>query len=580
MNNIIVECRNKTAISPVQNGDWNTILPESILLENGDSVLVKNSFIDTQQTTSSKIRIEDDLTLKLDFGFYMTNLTNVAVDPGGTETFYQKDMFTDYNFNAYSDKGDLDEWVLCKRSSHVLTATDNSIEKYVVETIDKNEKSIASTVTFKWTDFTGFGKSKLVRLPELDAGDFYEIQEMVNIIYDTTGGPPVATPSLESLNLKLFDVVQSPTPGASVLEPYLVSLELTVPSGNYEPSELCELINDIIQQNNPRQSNNIIENQTILQDGIQIQERFQAGGSNTEEFFMCKTTARTSPLGIDSMHNLPTHNPPKSLVPLFGSSNFQLAYDDDNGRFLFKYLHMPFYNAGTPTIGYFQSSYDNKFTVITRAGGIFFNQLSATDTNGNQIDFFGKTLGFDLNSLLSNYGYAGFNIGSTVKLLHPFQFDLTTGQSITGGLTVLDGVVAKSKGDFFTNAQTKSLPAYSTTQTNITDSIYSNIDKALDTQMNFGYYLIEVNAQFKNKYMTESNNFSHISQIVSRYYELDSYTSGESGTIVYTHSGEPTMLQSFHCRILTSDKDLAPNLGDDNSIILEIIKAEPEEKSK
>lgn len=580
MNNIIVECRNKTAISPVQNGDWNTILPESILLENGDSVIVKNSFIDTQQTTSSKIRIEEELTVKFDFGFYMSNLADLPLTDGDDKK-YQKDMFLNYDFTKLTDLGDLDEWVLTKRSQP-LTSDDLLIEKYVVETINKNEKSIEKIVNFTWTDYTGVENSKLVRFPELDAGDFYEVEEMVNIIYKSSVGAPKATPSLESLNLKLFNVDQTPNVGYPILEPYIISKEVIIPSGNYEPSELCELINDQMQENSPRIADTIIVGETILQDGTQIQERFQSNGSNTAEFFMCKTTARVPPIAIASMYNLPTTKPPTALVPLFGTSNFQLSYDDDSGRFLFKYLHMPFYNSNsTPAIGYFKDTANNKFTAITRAGGIFFNQIMASNPEGKQIDFFGETLGFDMNQLLSNFGYASFDVGGSPPnfILHPMEFDLTTGQSVTGGLTVLDSVVAKTNGNFFTNQQTATLPSYSTTQTSVTDSIFSNVSKSLDSQFNFGYYLIEVNAQFKNKYMTESNNFSHISQIVSRYYELDSYTSGESGTIVYTHSGEPTMLQSFHCRILTSDKDLAPNLGDDNSIILEIIKAEPEEKS-
>lgn len=577
MNNIIVECRNKTAISPVQNGDWNTILPESIFLENGDSVIVKNSFIDTQQTTSSKIRIEEDLTVKFDFGFYMSNLADLPLTHG-SDTKYQKDMFLNYDFTSLTGSGDLDEWVLTKRSQP-LTSDDTLIEKYVIETINKNEKSIEKIVKFTWTDYAGVENSKLVRLPELDAGNFYEVQEMVNIIYKTSVGVPKPTPSLGSLNLKLSNVEQTQNIGSPVLEPYIISKEVIIPSGNYEPSELCELINDQMQENSPRIADTIIVGETILQDGTQIQERFLSGGSNTAEFFMCKTTALVPPIAIASMHNLPTKNPPTALVPLFGTSNFQLSYDDDSGRFLFKYLHMPFYNSNsTPAIGYFKDTANNKFTAITRAGGIFFNQIMASNPEGKQIDFFGETLGFDMNQLLSNFGYGSFAEGSDL-LLNPIDFDLITGQSVTGGLTVLDSVVAKTDGNFFTNSQTKTLPAYSTTQTSVTDSIFSNVSKSLDSQFNFGYYLIEVNAQFKNKYMTESNNFSHISQIVSRYYELDSYTSGESGTIVYTHSGEPTMLQSFHCRILTSDKDLAPNLGDDNSIILEIIKAEPEEKS-
>jgi hypothetical protein len=35
------------------------------------------------------------------------------------------------------------------------------------------------------------------------------------------------------------------------------------------------------------------------------------------------------------------------------------------------------------------------------------------------------------------------------------------------------------------------------------------------------------------------------------------------------------MLSSFRCRILSGDKKLAPNLEEDNTLILEVIKAQP-----
>ena len=64
--------------------------------------------------------------------------------------------------------------------------------------------------------------------------------------------------------------------------------------------------------------------------------------------------------------------------------------------------------------------------------------------------------------------------------------------------------------------------------------------------------------------------------IVSRYYELNSFTSGSSAdSLVYTHeSEEPITLSSFGIRILKPSKEIADNLGKQTTVFLEIIRGQ------
>ena len=71
--NIIIECRNKTSLNKLSNGDWVTNLPENIEIEQGDQILIKSSFIDTQQSSSSKILIPNNITVSIDYGFYIVD---------------------------------------------------------------------------------------------------------------------------------------------------------------------------------------------------------------------------------------------------------------------------------------------------------------------------------------------------------------------------------------------------------------------------------------------------------------------------------------------------------------------------
>ena len=70
MSSTIIELRNKESDSVIQNGDWTTTLNENILLADGDQIVIKDSYIDTQQTSSSRILIPEDLNVKFDYGFY------------------------------------------------------------------------------------------------------------------------------------------------------------------------------------------------------------------------------------------------------------------------------------------------------------------------------------------------------------------------------------------------------------------------------------------------------------------------------------------------------------------------------
>ena len=90
----------------------------------------------------------------------------------------------------------------------------------------------------------------------------------------------------------------------------------------------------------------------------------------------------------------------------------------------------------------------------------------------------------------------------------------------------------------------------------------------------FGYYLIEVESNFQNNFLTPDSNRRSTMAICSRYYERATYTSAtESDSIVYTHRGAPALLSSFSCRILDSDKNIALNLGEDNTVFLQVVKA-------
>jgi hypothetical protein len=78
---------------------------------------------------------------------------------------------------------------------------------------------------------------------------------------------------------------------------------------------------------------------------------------------------------------------------------------------------------------------------------------------------------------------------------------------------------------------------------------------------------------FVNNSYIGSTFYRNINGIISKYYAYGSYAFAESdAAIQYIHSGAPIQLKSVHVRLLKSNKKLDVNLGDDNTVILQVIK--------
>jgi len=560
MSNIIIECRNKEAINPPSNGSWTTILKHNIQLDEGDQVVIKDSYIDTQQASSSKVLIENDLQLEFSFGFYQQNIE-------GLQTMYRN-----YNNTGGVPEADFENYALC-RESPPLTANDSIIQSIVLQTISKSVNFNGGIITLgyeKTAGDGGGGGQRVARIEEIlgvnQTGAV--VSAWQNIIYDNRFSL-VFTPPLESLNLKIASIENFQSTGRVVYEPYITHKNIRIKAGNYDPDEICVKINQEMTRNSVFASFYPTEANQIMATSNQIQ-RNNIG----KTFGLCKAESGD----IDPMKILPMLTYPDIAEGdhdiFFGSSQFEIEFDQPSSSFLIKYTHTPLYHTTTLSIGLFQKSGAvSDLYNVNKLGGIFFTDLKSKDlVTGLYTDFWDVQLGFNLGDLLVNWSYGDYTtvVGATDIVL-PSELNLQEKLTITGQQGVLDSAVNKTTPQFV-ELPVYGTPLYATADPSKTLSIFSNKNKSVDSINKFGYYLIEINSQFKNNFLTEDNNYNHMSQIVNRYYELNSYTSGESGQIVYEHFGKSVLLQSFECRILTSTKEPAPNLGDDNTVHLQIIK--------
>lgn len=539
MSSIVVECRNKTSDNVIRNGDWTTSLNENILVQAGDQIIVKDSFIDTQQSSSSKILLEDDTTVYMDVGYYVINDDQshftifAGSDPVPASTRNLKPLVLCLNVNG-------------------LDADDGLVTVFTLETIDKTSKSIPSNITFTWSnDVPALPQEVTVFIPELNATDKYSVREVIGNIVKRAGG--VTGINLTESNLKISSITYQSVTNKSLQLPFIQSIGIDLEKGNYDPDELMELMNRKINANNLVNSDYQTDSGRILQTAKQFQDRY-----DSQSFSISDPTSTEILFQIKAMQN--TSDP--SIPDIYlGSSICEFSYSQETKDFEINRLHTPYYDGGNITIQYINIG--GKYTTVNKIGGNFINSLYAKNSKGEPVDFWSLQLGFG-QDILTDFTFVDNTVLTDV--LVPSSNDLIDGVGITGQSSTLDGVVSKQTPLVVTPVTSSSIPA------DLTIGLKGTDDNPTNQQDKFAYYLVEVGSQFKNEFLTPENNFRSIQQIVNRYYELNSYTSAENGQIIYEHTGEDMLLQSFKCRILTSDKQVPTNIGNDNTLHIEIVK--------
>jgi hypothetical protein len=434
-----------------------------------------------------------------------------------------------------------------------------------------------------------------------------------NILFPLFGQvvPEPATPINTEQNVQVFG---NPVKG-TLYEPFLQTVKVELAGGpgvNYDPTDLAEEINRQFTAIPPESITN-----TELSGSNKFLRRVgygAPGGDPSSDLAFIEATIDASGSdpsgGTVGVFGYKYNTNTEAGARYVGASQISLAYNPDKQRFSFDFLHSPLYQGGggAVTVGLvfaqqFPSS-DNKTFPVLKAGGILIKNLYARVKETQQpTDFWGRTLGFGVKNVTAG-GKIKFDLGNILvkpsiisSVADPsgnptdtlvngvpasipvFPDALINGVNMTGGFFSLDNVVQKGDKD-------STYPSFQPPELDPSNAnVFSSSDKQYEIEANrsitnsatalpFAYYLLSINANFKTNLLTENRNMGTITSIISRYYTNLSYTSGSaSDAVIYTHRGPPTLLSSFDCRILNSDKDLAPNIGSDNTVFIEIVRA-------
>ena len=564
MSNTIIECRNKDANIVVGNGDWTTILEDkNLLIEENDQIYVKSTFIDTQASSQNQIVIPEDINLTIEYGFYRAYIVNTGLEA------YPNTVLNPIDYKDYT------------LTLEIISSNPNNKLVYDYSFVKFNKKLPTKAVSLElsYFNFENIQQGVIVNLPANFDGDFFAIKQIIGNIITTqvnNTNIEIVSPPIDVLqdfyNWNLYKTNFVPCNGNTVHLPYTQTKTINLPKGNYDPDDLCTYINYNFTKISDTGVDYITGINDILQSSAGIQNQFRDGSGNTVEFSL--TSETLNPIRITSMRDFPNHD---SIY--FGTNQFELSFSSISKKFQFDYTHMPYYYQKQLAVSIIPVQ-GSQTEFITHTGGIYLRNLFSYTVNGNKsFDFWNGLLGFD-NSILTSFDYDKPTSGNLTNHFMPIVYNLDNpndegykeGVRITTGKISLDSVIDKD-----TPTQTPSTQINSSIAPTDTVPIQS-VFSLLDNQNNFGYYIIEIGNSFKNDFYSIENNHRNFQSIVSKYYSIDSYTTGSTeGSLIYTHKGEPLILDSFKCRILDSNKNVAQNIGDDNTIHIAIRKAPKEE---
>lgn len=577
---INLECRQLDSESVVNNGDWSTILSKPVILNDGDTLAINKVFIDTVADTDGKIVIPNDILASMSFYLYVTSIQqqNVALGSDGKNYFTHPDdpgTVTNIDGNDYVWCSDIEPQV---PEDNMKLVTKISVRSKVRDgTRGMGDKTGKDPCWLSYFDDIGAVSTFYFDVPYLEhVKPFGTVVEIpVSVIMDVSKGFEILgdeAAQFEKLNvssqLKNFKIVSSQTPSVNYLHPRLVQHQISIPAGTYSSAEMTGLLN------NSFQSNTIPDfGQSSLSPAVfPINQLLSTAESLTDgKLASVKSTDTDGRIII-----------PNNEVNFYiGCNNISIGYDDASKRFFFDSLHFPIYDqtsSGAVAVTYQKDLATGNSFFAGKVGGVYIHTWTCTNNDptlanyNTYFDFWSEKLGFNQVDITAKHQMSVNTLTyNGVAVQVPIFRNAQNGVSTTTAKPILDDLIQKgtNKNSY---VFTSPLDTYSTSD--LTVPVVASVAKLDALELDYGYYLIEINNGLSSELIGATDINRTISCIVNRYYSLGTFTSGDiSGSLSYTHKGAPLFLKDFKIRVLDSEKNLAQNLEADNSIFISVIRA-------
>jgi len=632
MDTKLIELRETNSNFKKSNGKFNIDLKKHITLNNGDELNIRNIFIDSKKE-SNTILVPNDVELKMvvsrgwtfnsDFLIAKGVDDNTVVETeklicllNDTDGGYQVENNSDVKDVRYLPevlRGDTLTYYPVKLNQSA-TGDMKELTSIQISPQDSNIPFFGGFYqVFQYTNSGGGISHGSFYIPKFNSSELLvSINVNTNpdfapLIYNSTQPITPISPSNDELkksqyNLKYVSFSGNTLSTNKVMELVEQTITINIEAGNYQPSILAQKIN--LQINNLNQkinSKNVLDSISYVDSSgksIYINQDNSIYGtadnvpqgtpnfifqdkiatSRLDYFHMISEDDSDSLLRVgvnayDSSGNLSA----ACRKCMAGASVMEIVFDPDTQTFKITNLHTPYYitetsgGATSSEIGVKIANYDittgRIITSNSKRADLKILSLSSND-GGN---FWFDKLGFDSSIITNvsshlkeydteqiysiNFNYKGHSDYGTKRTDAYINSSIQLANNLFNPNYL--GYVGDGINTPFESVNTDTIQIFGSKTLN-------------DLIVDDAYFKIIINGVPTSNKLYNEKNISLISGIVGKYYSGQSYTNGFSTDgINYIHTGEPITLSSFDIQILNS-KDEDPNIGNDNSIIIQV----------
>jgi hypothetical protein len=579
----------------VSNGEWESILAETMIVNNGDGIVIKDAYIDTRTRSSDDIYIEEDTMLYIDYYYYYVNAyTDVdkmhvmgrSLGSGGLQLdaniFTYIPTTTEPNATIELPNPDGLPYML------MFYWYPYDVNTHSYPEIDASGNPIAKN----WGPVVGVWQYLL------KAGSYAKdylatvlTKEMARVVPDKIDQGYSFDVGVSSIRrMRISNTIPNTPPKNFIIQPLIIYTGTPHTYGYY-----VDYNNLTLNPNNgglPSAGNGPIPAVLMSLNNVEGRSNiafFSETNKNPYVIFpylrlVQNEFASTSFQGNNSL-----------VAPTIGANEISLIYNDqNNGLYSFDYLHTPILSAGKEVVIVSTVNLAN----IPQAPQVFYD-VAMSDRQAGIIpaklepaSFWGDILGFDTKALAGS-NLIGENLSQPNMLWADYQ-SVTTGnfwgismlsdprlELSMNGYPILfpntfrDTIYRGYLGDGFSGPQTNK---YGTI---VWESDNTNMVEAVGPPLNpgdTGHFLIEITGYSTNYF--DENDAYQVKSIISSYYiTANSFaTAPFPDSFVYEHHGEPLIIGSLKVRILNPKTKKVLPIGPNSTIYLQVTQQLTPEK--
>jgi len=548
----------------VVNGEWESILAETMVINNGDTIAIKDAYIDTRTRSSDDIYIEEDTTLILEYYYYYTNTPT-----DGTKMVVRYKQLAS---NVLPNDATLADWTLSEPTGWsdglpYLVMGWYYPYNYTTHTYDKTQPLSWVPIVGKWQyvlkqgsytkDYLAVLLTKnMAKVSPTLYGAFCGVNigldnNMPILLNDPNLNPEVIPTQPTILSNNVPFVLQTQLFSGTGTSPYTFHIYNGLNPANLEAPSDSPNQNDIpiilISINNVEGYN---------MKGLQL--------TSPNPPYVILPVYTTPIIGADPATN-------KLLTPLIGATQISLLWStQNNGIYSFDYLHSPILYAGKESVVVAK----NQISELTQTTSMSDRQSGVILAQMTPSTFWGDTLGFSLPNI--TYVFEK----STTPPQIPFKLfqTITTGNYWGSGMISFNQITANISSQIYNFPVSFPETIYDTLVTGYTGTLVwesdsTNTIDAVQTPSNpddTGHFLIELNG-YQTNFFDETDAYQIKSIISSYYITANSFaTAPFPDSFVYEHHGEPLIIGALRVRILNPKTKKVLPIGPNSTVYLQI----------